>query len=105
MLTRAKWSRWGWGACEGYGLEIGDILRCSVVKKPSNGLNEPASYLATINTHEIGRHPDREAAMRAVERELESCMAKVQHDWIIYQALKALNDGEVPRIGLQARRR
>jgi hypothetical protein len=43
--------------------------------------------------------------MRAVERELESCMAKVQHDWIIYQALKALNDGEVPRSGLQARRR
>jgi|HubBroStandDraft_4_1064222.scaffolds.fasta_scaffold1696267_2 hypothetical protein len=43
--------------------------------------------------------------MRAVEKELESRMAKVQHDWIIYQALKALNDGEVPRTGLQARRR
>ena len=43
--------------------------------------------------------------MRAVEKELESRMAGVQHDWMIYQALKALNDGEVPRIGLQARRR
>jgi hypothetical protein len=29
----------------------------------------------------------------------------VQHDWMIYQALKALNDGEVPRLGFQARRR
>ena len=43
--------------------------------------------------------------MHAVEKELESRMAGVQHDWTIYQALKALNDGEVPRIGLQARRR
>jgi hypothetical protein len=29
----------------------------------------------------------------------------VQHDWTIYQALKALNDGAVPRIGFKARRR
>jgi hypothetical protein len=43
--------------------------------------------------------------MRAVEKELESRMARVQHDWTIYQALKSLNDGEVPRIGLHARRR
>jgi hypothetical protein len=105
MKTRAKWSRWGWGACEGYGLEIGDTFRCSVVLKPGNGPSEPPSFTASINSNILGRHSDREAAMRAVERELESCMAKVQHDWIIYQALKALNDGEVPRIGLQARRR
>jgi hypothetical protein len=37
--------------------------------------------------------------MRAVEKELESRMAQVQHD------LKVLNDGEVPRVGFQARRR
>ena len=43
--------------------------------------------------------------MRAVEKELESRMAQVQHDWMIYQALKALNDGEVPRIGLRVRKR
>ena len=37
MYTRAKWSRWGWGACEGYGLEIGETFRCSVVLKPPDG--------------------------------------------------------------------
>ena len=105
MHTRAKWSRRGWGACEGYGLEIGATFRCSVVLKPGNGLGEPASYSASINSHTLGRHTDREAAMRAVEKELESRMAEVQHDWTIYQALKALNDGAVPRIGFQARRR
>jgi hypothetical protein len=25
-------------------------------------------------------------------------MAQVENDWMIYQALKALNDGEVPRL-------
>lgn len=30
--------------------------------------------------------------MRAVENELEGRMARVQRDWMIYQALKALND-------------
>ena len=34
------------------------------------------------------RHADREAAMRAIEKELESRMAQVQHDWMIYQALR-----------------
>ena len=44
--------------------------------------------------------------MRAVEKELESRMDAVEHDWTIYRALKALNDGEVPRsMGLHARRR
>ena len=104
MQTRAKWSRWGW-ACEGYSLEIGQTFRCSVVLKPSNGPGEPPSFTASINSHILGRHSDREEAMRAVEKELESRMERVQHDWTIYQALKALNDGEVPRLGFQARRR
>jgi hypothetical protein len=105
MKTRAKWSRWGWGACEGCSLEIGETFRCSVVLKPGNGSGEPPSYTASINSHMLGRHADREAAMRAVEKELESRMAGVQHDWMIYQALKALNDDEVPRLCFQTRRR
>jgi hypothetical protein len=105
MNMRAKWSRWGWGGCEGYSLEIGETFRCSVVLKSGNGSGEPSSYSASINAHVLGRHADREAAMRAVEKELESRMAEVQHDWMIYQALKSLNGGEVPRIGLHSRRR
>jgi hypothetical protein len=105
MRTRAKWSRWGWGACEGYGLEIGETFRCSVVLKPGSKPNESPFFAASINGNALGRHSDREAAMRAVETELECRMARVQHDWMIYQALKALNDGEVPRIGLLPKKR
>jgi hypothetical protein len=104
MQTRAKWSRFGWGSCEGYGLEIGDMLRCSVVLKPGSGA-EPASYLAAINAIERGRYPDREGAMTAIEKEVESRMAGVLRDWTIYEALKALNDGKVPRIGFHPRKR
>jgi hypothetical protein len=47
---------------------------------------------------DLGADPNaikrREAAMRAVEKELESRMARVQGDWTMYQALKSLNDGE-----------
>jgi hypothetical protein len=74
---------------------------------PGNRVTSPtwvipaASRFANI----LGRHSDRETAMRAVEKELERRMALVQHDWTIYQALKSLNDGEVPRIGLHSRRR
>jgi hypothetical protein len=105
MQTRAKWSRWGWGACEGYGLEIGETFRCTVVLKPGNGTGEAPSYTASINAHPLGQHPDRESAMRTIEKELESRMNAVQRDWTIYEALKALNGGEVPRMGLHARRR
>jgi hypothetical protein len=75
-----------------------------VVFKRGSGSGEPPSYSASINSHMLGRHADREAAMCAVEKELESQMAEVQHDWMIYQALKALNEGEVPRMGLLARK-
>jgi hypothetical protein len=81
MQTRAKWSRWGWGACEGYGLEIGETFRCSVVLKPGTGPSEPPSFTASINSNILGRHSDMEAAMRAVEKELACRMAQVQHDW------------------------
>lgn len=104
MRTRAKWSRWGWGRGEGYSLEIGSAFRCSVVLKPSSG-EAPAIYRASINAVEYGRYADRESAMRDIERRLESDMARVTQDWTIYQALKALNGDEVPRIGLHPRKR
>ena len=75
----------------------GHALLGNRVTSPTWKVIPAASRFANI----LGRHSDREAAMRAVEKELESRMARVQHDWTIYQALKALNDGEVPRIGLQ----
>jgi hypothetical protein len=55
----------------GNGLEIGETFRCSVVLKPGNGRGGPPSFTASINSNIVGRHSDRETAMRAVERELE----------------------------------
>ncbi|MBV8964190.1 MAG: hypothetical protein JOY67_21250 [Hyphomicrobiales bacterium] len=104
MRTRAKWSRWGWGRGEGYSLEIGGAFRCSVVLKPASG-NEPASYSASINAMECGRCGDRESAMRMVEQRLEADMARILRDWTVYQALKALNGDQVPRIALHPRKR
>jgi hypothetical protein len=52
-----------------------------VVLKPGNGPSEPPNFTASINSNILGRHSDREAALRAVEKELESRMARVQHDW------------------------
>jgi hypothetical protein len=93
----------GRDACEGYSREIGDTFRCSGVLKPGSRCGEPPQLHGVDQQPHVGWHADREAAMRAVEKELE--MAEVQHDWMIYQALKALNEGEVPRLGFQARRR
>jgi len=104
MRTRAKWSRWGWGRGEGYSLEIGGTFRCSVVLKPALG-DEPGNYSASINAVECGRYLDRESAMRAVEQRLETDMARILRDWTVYQALKALNGDEVPRLALNPRKR
>jgi len=103
-MSRAQWSRWGWGSAEGYSLDIGGTFRCSVVLKHI-GPAQPPIYAASINTHAYGEHPDREAAMREVETRLESDMADVLRDWTIYEALKHLNGGQVPRIGLHPRKR
>ena len=54
--------------------EIGETFRCSVVLKPGSGPGEPPSYSTSINRNVLGRHADREAAMRAVEKELKSRM-------------------------------
>lgn len=103
-MSRAQWSRWGWGSAEGYSLEIGGTFRCSVVLKPL-GPGEAPLYTASINSHNYGEHPDRETAMRDVERRLEGDMGEVLRDWTIYEALKHLNGGQVPRLGLHPRRR
>ena len=43
--------------------------------------------------------------MRVVEQRLESDMARVMRDWTVYQALKALNGDQVPRMALHPRKR
>ena len=43
--------------------------------------------------------------MRVVETRLESEMGDMLRDWTIYEALKHLHGGQVPRLGLNPRRR
>jgi hypothetical protein len=53
LANRSKvesWSRRGWGACEGCGIEIGETFRCAVVIKPGNGHGDSPSYSASIRS-------------------------------------------------------
>jgi hypothetical protein len=74
--------------CEGYGLEVGEVYRCQVVRHSSVG--EPDRWDASINLYKLGPFADKVAAFRAVEHELELGMKRLQEDWAVFQATKIL---------------
>lgn len=86
MGQRGEWSRWGRGACEGWSLEIGMAIRGSVVRQER--VNEPPTWLASINASYVGEYPDRALAMTHVEDNIRHHMELVLHDWRLYQAAR-----------------
>ena len=86
-MNRGNWSRWGPGMCEGYSLEIGEAFRESVVGSSTVGL--PTIWIASVNATALGEYLEREEAMRRVEKQIESNMSLVLHDWGLHQAAKA----------------
>ena len=72
--------------CEGYSLEIGNAFRGSVVRYDLVG--QPTAWDASVNTTSLGRHPERDLAMKRVEQVIESDMGLVLHDWELYKAFK-----------------
>jgi hypothetical protein len=86
MAKRGEWSRWGRGACEGWSLEIGIAFRGSVVRQER--INEPPTWLASINASYVGEYPDRALAMKHVEENIRNHMELVLHDWRLYQAVR-----------------
>jgi len=72
--------------CEGWSLEIGNAYRGAVVHQ--DRIDQPPSWLASVNAAYLGEYHDRNAAMARVEAEIESSMRMVLHDWGLYQAQK-----------------
>lgn len=72
--------------CEGWSLEIGTELRGAVVRQ--DRIDQPPTWLASVNAAYLGEYLDRESAMRRVETDIEQNMGMVLHDWALYRAAK-----------------
>ena len=75
-----KWTRWGRGSCEGYGLQIGDALRGQVAR------NANGRWRASVSQADLGEHATREDAKAAVEVRINGEMTKILEDWAIWHA-------------------
>jgi hypothetical protein len=87
MGARDQWSRWGRGLCEGWSLEIGNAFRGAVVRQ--DRIEQPATWLASVNAAYLGQYLDRALAMTRVEADIEHQMQLVLCDWELYRAGKA----------------
>ena len=72
--------------CEGWSLEIGTAYRGAVVRQDK--IEQPPTWLASVNAAYLGEYLDRDSAMARVEANIESNMQTVLNDWGLYQAAK-----------------
>jgi hypothetical protein len=72
--------------CEGWSLEFGIAYRGAVVRQ--DRIDQPPTWLASVNAAYLGEYLDRASAMKHVEADIESNMQMVLHDWALYQAAK-----------------
>lgn len=86
MGKRGQWSQWGCGMCEGWSLEIGNSLRGAVVRQ--DRIDQPSTWIASVNAAFLGEHLDRGSAMARVEADIEHHMEMVLHDWELYRPAK-----------------
>ena len=78
--------------CEGWSLEIGTAYRGAVVRQDK--IEQPPTWLASVNAAYLGEYLDRDSAMARVEANIESNMQTVLDDWGLYQAVKSKRSGE-----------
>lgn len=72
--------------CGGWSLEIGNAFRGSVVRH--DRIEQPSSWLASVNAAYLGEYLDRASAMARAEAESEQRMELTLYDWEVYQAGK-----------------
>ena len=65
-----RWTRFGRNGCEGYSLEIGSLLRFSVVKQPV----DPEIWKVSLNGYDVGVFDTFERAIDAADKEAKSAM-------------------------------
>ena len=77
-----RWTRWGRGSCEGYGLELGSLLRFGVTRYRA-GLDGPESWGVSLNGKSLGSFETFEAATAHAEREARLLLEPAWEDWQI----------------------
>ena len=81
-LWSGRWTRFGRNGCEGYSLEIGGLLRFSVVKQPV----VPEIWKVSLNGHDVGVFDTFERAIDAADKEAKSAMNLASEHWQTYLA-------------------
>jgi hypothetical protein len=78
-MGKGEWTRWGRGSAEGYGFDIGDILRYSVTRVRAIGGDR---FEARLNAAMlVGSFATLDEAKAAVEAHARQEMAKAQADF------------------------
>lgn len=80
-MAWGRWSRWGRGSCEGYGLEIGHLLRFSVV-----GNADRTAWSVSLNAVPLGAYAEFDAAIAAAEAEARTQIGLALEHWATFQA-------------------
>jgi hypothetical protein len=74
-MGKAKWTRWGRGSCEGYGLRIGNTFRGSVSK------GADGHWRSSMNAGREQTHSTREEGMKRIEDEIRNETRNILEDW------------------------
>src|SRR5262249_24449592 len=93
-MTKAQWTRWGRGMCEGWSLEIGVAFRGTVVRQER--LNQLTTWLAWVHAGCLGEYFDRATAMARVEDTIEH-KKLVLEDWEVYRGDQRAKDSPLVR--------
>jgi hypothetical protein len=57
-----------------------------------DGIDQPVTWLASVNAAYLGEYLDRDTAMTRVEKDIEDQMKTVFHDWGLNQGSKAKDE-------------
>ena len=77
-----RWSRWGRGSCEGYGLELGELLRFGVTRHQTDG-GQGELWGVNLNGKSLGSFENFEAATAFAEKHARSLLEPAWQDWQI----------------------
>lgn len=79
-MSKDRWSRWARGACEGYSLELGNLLSFSITRY-QQGLDGPESWGLSLNGNALGSFDAFEAAVERGEKEARFLLEPAWADW------------------------
>lgn len=75
------WTRFGRGSCEGYGLELGSLMRFTALHTPQTASN-PNPWTASLNEYDLGKFETFDAAVAKVDHEARIAMGVALEHWV-----------------------